>query len=297
MNPRWIPCVGWMLTLELCLVWALGSYPLWLVPVYHATLPIAELRPVAALGGLACAACLLVMSARRASLVAWRGPCQFVACWVNFPLFQSISHYWVRTPADSALMQIDRLLWGGRSLPEYFLGFGNAAVSDGVSAAYLFFYPMVLLPVIWFSRRRATAEARRFFFGLAFVYLLGLAGYMLVPAAGPFLAFPELFTSPLPAGPVTRLLGGLVARGATGMDVFPSLHVAVALFVTGFLWFEGRRCRAYRGAAWLLLPMLVGIGVATVYLRYHYGVDVLAGLVLGGSAVALVQIMHQEDSG
>ena len=297
MKARWIPYVGWLLTFELCGVWALGSYPLWRAPGSLATLPIAALRGMSVLGGLACAACLLIMRGRSASVVAWRGPVHFVTCWINFPLFQAISQYWIRTPADAALMRIDRVLWGGRSLPEHFLGLGNTAVSDGVSTAYLLFYPMVILSVIWFTRRREAAEARRFFCGLSVLYLLGLAGYMLVPAAGPFLAFPEVFVSPVPAGPVTRFLRDLVARGATGMDVFPSLHVAVALFVTGFFWLEGRRRLAYRILALWLLPTLVGIGLATVYLRYHYGIDVLAGLLLGCWAIALAQAVHQEDSG
>ena len=63
--------------------------------------------------------------------------------------------------------------------------------------------------------------------------------------------------------------------GITGMDVFPSLHTALPLFITAFLWRDGC-CKT----ALALLPVSLGIVGATVFLRYHYGVDVLVGILL-----------------
>ena len=70
----------------------------------------------------------------------------------------------------------------------------------------------------------------------------------------------------------------IVKDGVTGMDVFPSLHTALPLFITAFLWRDGRRL-----AAILLAPVSLGIVVSTVFLRYHYGVDVLAGMLLAAA--------------
>jgi len=45
--------------------------------------------------------------------------------------------------------------------------------------------------------------------------------------------------------------------------------------------------RRSRTAFWVLLPFGVGLILSTVYCRYHYVVDVLAGLVLAFVSVPL----------
>jgi len=61
------------------------------------------------------------------------------------------------------------------------------------------------------------------------------------------------------------------------VDVFPSVHVAASLYLLLFDW---QHCR--RRFWWVLGPCLV-LWWATVYLRFHYFVDLLAGV-----AVALI---------
>ena len=57
-------------------------------------------------------------------------------------------------------------------------------------------------------------------------------------------------------------------------DAFPSGHTAVTLVVL---------CLAYRFQKtlfWFFLPFVLALIAATVYLRYHYVIDVVAGIVL-----------------
>ena len=103
----------------------------------------------------------------------------------------------------------------------------------------------------------------------------GFAGYFLLPAAGPaFTVLPDAGAQ----GFIAPHVIAIVKDGVTGMDVFPSLHTALPLFITAFLWRDGRRL-----AALLLAPVSLGIVVSTVFLRYHYGVDVLAGMLLAAA--------------
>ena len=79
---------------------------------------------------------------------------------------------------------------------------------------------------------------------------------------------------------MTALNHTVVERGSNRVDVFPSLHVAARAFM---LFFDRRFARwRYR----LYLPAAVGLWVSTVYLRFHYGIDVLAGALL--AVVALL---------
>jgi membrane-associated phospholipid phosphatase len=64
-------------------------------------------------------------------------------------------------------------------------------------------------------------------------------------------------------------------------DVFPSLHVAISALV----WWYGARL----GRFWfwgLSLPVFAN-WISTLYLRYHYLVDVLAGWVVAALAILL----------
>ena len=71
----------------------------------------------------------------------------------------------------------------------------------------------------------------------------------------------------------------LVHLEPTRRDCFPSLHTAITVIVTTFAY------KYRRWLFWFLLPVNIGIVMATVYLRYHYVIDVIAGLALAAFCV------------
>ncbi|MDR2093474.1 MAG: phosphatase PAP2 family protein [Azoarcus sp.] len=246
---------------------------------------------------LACAfffGILHVMTRER--LAVWRGTVLFAGLWLAFPLFKAIRQFWIARVFDAELLAIDRALWGGLSLPEHALRLESFALSEVVSFGYAQFYFLVLLPVCWFAWKRQTPESRRFFLGLTVMYIFGFVGYLLLPAGGPFLAFPSLFPYPPQGGAITRMLVDVVEQGVTGMDVFPSLHCGVSLYVFGFFASGAALCkrRAYFGIALVLAAICAPLILATVYLRYHYGIDLLAGTAL---AAATLLFLHQSRFG
>jgi hypothetical protein len=281
---RW---VGGLFLLELLMILVAGL------------LAVRQLKPgdpmldaAVILGGiawLAAAAAQLAPNGSRFS--AWRGTLQFVACWLIFPLFKAIRAVYIAHPADAALLALDRHLWGGASLPEHLLGWEQPWLSELLSAGYFLFYFVVLLPVIGWSIRRRSHEAKVFFTGLSLMYLVGFIGYVSVPAGGPYMAFPAVFPYPPRGGPITAFLVGIVKGGITGMDTFPSLHAGIGVYVLGFFALGG-----YRRIALVLTPIVLALVLATVYLRYHYGIDVLCGLALTAVVLFLIQRYRKELS-
>jgi hypothetical protein len=69
------------------------------------------------------------------------------------------------------------------------------------------------------------------------------------------------------------------ARGGARGGAFPSAHVSGALVVSLVAWRHQRRL------AYLLVPITAGVVIATVYGRFHYALDTLAG---AGLAIAVV---------
>jgi membrane-associated phospholipid phosphatase len=152
------------------------------------------------------------------------------------------------------------------------------ALTDALSLGYGLFIPYFATSLIWYFLGDLPV-ARRFFAGLIGLYSIGFLGYLLVPASGPYLAFARLYSVPLTGGWLTQANAGFVDIGGNKVDVFPSLHCAASAFVLAFDY------RHSRARFWLFLVPVVGLWFSTVYLRYHYLVDLVAGFAL--AAVAL----------
>ena len=211
----------------------------------------------------------------------WAGSNLFLLTWLVFPLLKDINYYLLPWHADALLATIDRHLWGGRILPAYFRYEAHPYLTDLLAACYFSFYAIVLGSVACYTYTRATPAARRYFNGLIFLYSAGFIGYFLLPAAGPaFTTHPDGGAGGIIAPPLIAI----IKDGVTGMDVFPSLHTALTLYITAYLWRDGKRM-----AALICAPLTAGTIVATIYLRYHYGVDVLAGFLLAAVALRAVR--------
>lgn len=187
--------------------------------------------------------------------------------------------------ADPLLRQIDQQVIGA-NLSVLLEPVCHPILTDLMSAAYMLFFPYLIVTHLDYFRRD-PGTLRRFCEGLYTVYAVGLIGYALVPAAGPYVAMAGDFQRPLDGGLLTRIHQAIVACGTNGVDVFPSLHCGV----TSFLLFFDRR-HAPRRYRLLLVPAAI-LWLSTIYLRYHYFVDVVAGFALAG--VGLLLALRREE--
>lgn len=144
-----------------------------------------------------------------------------------------------------------------------------------------YFLHLVLPPVmglIWY--RRDLLVFRQFLLSVLTTGIVGALGYIFVPAIGPGLAFPSLYRHPL-TGDVYENITGLLDTARAMRDAFPSLHVAISSIV---LWYAWRRGRAL---FLIILPLVAANWLSTLYLRYHYLVDVFAGWATAIVSIAL----------
>jgi membrane-associated phospholipid phosphatase len=147
-------------------------------------------------------------------------------------------------------------------------------LEDLSMAGYLFFFYYLLAGPGHYCFRDIPLF-RKCIVGLFTMYGLAFFGYTLFPAGGPHYAmtFHTVLHGPL----LVDSMLGVVNRGSNTVDVFPSVHVAATFYLLLFDWQHWRR-RFW----WVLAPCMV-LWWSTVYLRFHYFVDLLAGV-----AVALV---------
>jgi membrane-associated phospholipid phosphatase len=166
----------------------------------------------------------------------------------------------------------------GTTLNQWCQQFITPLTSDTLSFFYMFFQPWLDWQLIrYFIWRKELLVP--FYNGMFITYGLGFIGYVILPAKGAFKAFPEKFDVPITGGWLTTTNHQLVSQFATGIDVFPSLHVGASTYMLGFLW-QHQRKEAY----FFILPTLI-IFCSTLYLRYHYAIDVICGLLLASIAL------------
>jgi len=174
---------------------------------------------------------------------------------------------------DPILVEIDHWLLGVH--PTVWLQRWHHPVLVEVSQlcySTFFFLPVVLALVLLARRRWELFE--RCAFLIAYGFYLSYLGYMVVPAVGPRLVIGHLHPFPLEgvalAEPIRHALDSMekIKR-----DCFPSGHTMMTLAT---LW---GAARWHRPTFWVMLPIGSVLIFATVYLRYHYVIDVVMGAV------------------
>jgi membrane-associated phospholipid phosphatase len=193
---------------------------------------------------------------------------------------------------DDVLIRIDYLLFAAH--PTVWMErFQNALLTAVLQVAYISYYfmPIALGASLFLRNKRGEFETAVFTIILCFY--LSYIGYMLYPAVGPRFTLDHLQTTDLQAGPMTLWIQrSLNSLEHNKTDAFPSGHTAVAL-VSLFLAWKYRQRALFR----VLVPAVSALIVSTVYLRYHYVIDVIAGMLLALMTIFISPWMHRLFSG
>ncbi|MDB4944117.1 MAG: phosphoesterase, PA-phosphatase related protein [Labilithrix sp.] len=159
---------------------------------------------------------------------------------------------------------------------------------------YFFLIAVHVLPMLGFVR--SSPLLARFSFGFIWLYCVGQALYTFVPAYGPYAYLGHDFKHAL----VGDLWWPLVQRavssvdGGARTDVFPSLHTAMPTYLSLFSFSERRRM-PFR-LTWLPLSLFTSqIIAATMFLRWHYLVDICAGITLAVSGMLASRLAFRWD--
>ncbi len=202
-------------------------------------------------------------------------------CWAMYASIKSIMPE--SALLDDWLIQADRLIFGFDPVValEKLI---RPWLTDFMVFNYvmLFAYiPGVFFVLTWKNCRRGL---RDFMLGLILASFFGYLGYLAVPAIGPQHTQAHLFTVDLwqreTRAVAQDALELLINLNRIKRDCFPSMHVCLAFVCLLYAW------RWARGLFWLLLPAAVCLIFSTFYLRYHYVVDAIAGIILAFAVFA-----------
>jgi len=204
-------------------------------------------------------------------------------------IYESLGHLiqYLQPDIDPRLIQIDFIIFGVHPtlwMEQWIVPW----FTDLMSLAYLSYYfiPVVLIVVLYMKDR--MMEFDRAMFVLAFGYYVSFVGYILFPAVGPRYAMDHLYSVPLEGNFITDFVRDtLNALEHNKRDCMPSGHTQIVLMAL-FLAYRYERVLSY-----IFLPIICGLILSTVYLRYHYVIDLLVGVALAIGCMVIGPLFHR----
>jgi len=194
-----------------------------------------------------------------------------------------------RSDADAFLARLDLALWGVH--PTIWLErIQTPAFTEFLQIIYTLFVPVVLVPAFVWWRKRNYTEFQYFAFLIALGYLVSYVGYLIVPARGPRFLLAHLQHVPLRGLWLFQGMQAALDRlESAHYDCFPSGHTELTMLA----WWSTRRF-GKPTVFWLYFTYTLCIIFATVYLRYHYSVDVLAGVLVAVILIGLAPVLYRK---
>ncbi len=201
-----------------------------------------------------------------------------------FPMFYTEMQYLgliffdFQNSLDPGLIRLEQWIFGYQPSLQWSVAWPWAWFHELMEFSYFSYYFLAIIFLVLAFRARGIPDDQRwdavrdFVRDLSAVMLICYTLYTIFPAWGP-----KYFR----AGPVdvggwifTDIMHNIHAKGAILGAAFPSSHVAASFIPWWHTW------RWFPRHRWWMTLIFALLCMATVYCRYHYVVDVIAGMML-----------------
>ncbi len=150
-------------------------------------------------------------------------------------------------------------------------------LTDWFSLNYMNYFWITVVLVLYLYFKKRYRAFRTVMLTMILSYYVGYILYIIFPAVPPRIVLANQFTIDIYRG--TSLISTEAQRlvhisATSARGAFPSLHSAITFLTLAMAW------RFTPRLFWALLPVGLSLLGATVYLRHHYVVDILAGALL-----------------
>jgi membrane-associated phospholipid phosphatase len=175
---------------------------------------------------------------------------------------------------DAKLIAFDHWLTGVH--PSMWLEqFATPALNEFMQFTYItyFIYLVVLGGILYYRK-----DWRGYWSVMTYSAVAYAMGYLIAisfPIESPWFSMAGSWHGELRGGPFTALINLIEHYGRVRGAAFPSEHVGGSFAALWGAW------RHRRWLFWVMLPLVLGMCLSTVYGRYHYVADIFGGMVTG----------------
>jgi membrane-associated phospholipid phosphatase len=233
---------------------------------------------------------VLIYEIRRPNVTSWLFRNWYPVIYVGFcyrEMALLIAAIWRGKDRDQWLANLDYRIWHVH--PTIWLErIYSPALTEYLQLVYTCFIPAVLLVAFLLWKKRNFAEFQYYAFLIALGFLASYIGYLIVPARGPRFLLKHLQHAPLQGLWAFRnMQSALDTLESAHYDCFPSGHTELTILA----WWSSRRVS--NSVFRVYFAYTLSIIFATVYLRYHYTVDLLAGALLATALILLAPVLYK----
>ena len=175
---------------------------------------------------------------------------------------------------DSVLVKIENLFFGTQLSLQFSKLIPNKWFSELMHFGYFSYYLMTFgVPLLFYLKARRKFEKTMFIIVLSFcLYYLS---FIIFPSIGPQFYFPMEQQTVPNAYLFQKIMDIIITVGESETGAFPSSHVGMAII---FLIIIRKRFKNY---CFIILPLVIVLIFSTIYLKAHYAIDIIAGIITG----------------
>ena len=157
----------------------------------------------------------------------------------------------------------------------WFQQFNDPLFTEWMMFGYSFY--LMLIPIttgwLYYSGKKAESEhtLTSLMISFYFCYIL----FSLIPVAGPRLAMTDLYTVKFSGYIFKSITEAMEAGPMLHGGAFPSAHCSAATVMLLLSYKYDKKLFFW------VMPVIITLYISTVYGRYHYPIDVLAGMIVG----------------
>lgn len=187
---------------------------------------------------------------------------------------------------DSILVRVESAIFDMQPTLEFSLIFSNKLFSELMYFGYFSFYLIILGFTLYFFFKKKEIFNESVFKLSASLYIFYLV-FCLLPSAGPqyYFSYPENI---LPEGYLFEHIMKIIqniAEQPTG--AFPSSHVGISIII---LIMSKKNAPQFFKFTW---PFVVILILSTVYIKAHYVIDIIGGILIAPFILYLSNILYR----
>lgn len=191
---------------------------------------------------------------------------------------RDLVHFINPNDVDRLLIKIDNFLCFGSTPSLWTEWLVNPVLTNIMNISYMSYFAIIpAVGFIFYLLRYYDVKYyiyfRTYILAILLACLFGYIGYNLFPAVGPQYTLASLYTVDL-SGNVHKTVSEVIDLLRVSRDCFPSLHVTHIHLGLIFTY------KYYKKFFFVVLPFSISLYIATIYLRYHYLIDLIPGFLL-----------------
>jgi membrane-associated phospholipid phosphatase len=205
---------------------------------------------------------------------------------------------------DAILIQIDFRIFGVNTT-QWIYKFSNPVLTEFLEIIYILYYLVIPIYGIQLYTKKRYEDFKFSVFVLYIGFYLAYILYLVFPAIGPRFYLHDFYSiqNELPGLFLTEPLRAILdfaesipagvpnPQDYVQRDAMPSLHAEVAILLA----YLAKKMKLKSFGLYLVYCILMLI--ATVYLRYHYVIDLIAGALSALVAVFIGKLMYEYKDG